>query len=267
VPIPVSSRATSGKPIDLGALRAFDANLTLETSAVALAALKVLYCDMQASLQNGLFKIAKLTGQFYGGAVDFAGTVDATGQSLAIDLRGSLQGIYLGEMLRGTAGKSTFGNEHLMVAMDGKVSITGIDLKGGGTTPQQIRDSLSGRGHVTGYLYPGVAAGSLGFAQFATGLGSVFSTDMGFGSAVLSGFVNHQNDFSGELLLSGTTVVLKDHTLKGQSATALINSSNSLVHETTDTVVALDANGNGSPDYFMTVKGPIASPEVSTRGR
>jgi hypothetical protein len=35
----------------------------------------------------------------------------------------------------------------------------------------------------------------------------------------------------------------------------------------TDTVVALDANGNGSPDYFMTVKGPIAAPEVSTRGR
>jgi hypothetical protein len=267
VPLPMGSHVTSDKPFDLAALRAFDANLTLETSAVAFASLKVLYCDLQATLQNGVAKIARMTGQFYGGAVDFSGTVDAARQSLAIDLGGSLQGIYLGEMLRGMTGRNVFGNDNLMVAMDGKVSITGIELTGSGATPQQLRESLSGRGQVSGYLYPGVASGSLGFAQFATGLGSLFSTDLGFGSAVLSGFVNRQNDFSGELLLSGSTVVLKDHTLKGLNATARINSTNSLVHETTDTVLALDTSGNGSPDYVMTVKGPIASPQVTTRGR
>jgi len=53
---------------------------------------------------NGLFKIAKLTGQFYGGAVDFSGTIDAGKDALALGLKGSLQGIYLSEMLRGTAG-------------------------------------------------------------------------------------------------------------------------------------------------------------------
>src|SRR5258707_1136552 len=113
VPVPVTPpRAATGKPIDLSALRAFDATLTLETSAVALASLKVTYADMQASLQNGLFKIAKLTGQFYGGAVDFNGTVDATKDVLALDLQGSLQGIYLGEMLRGTAGPHNVRNHH-----------------------------------------------------------------------------------------------------------------------------------------------------------
>ena len=42
------------------------------------------------------------SGQFYGGAVDFDGTIDAVKDTLALDLKGSLQGIYFGEMLRGT---------------------------------------------------------------------------------------------------------------------------------------------------------------------
>jgi hypothetical protein len=92
-------RVATGKAIDLSALRAFDATLSLETSAVAIASLKVTYADMEASLRNGVFKITKLTGQFFGGAVDFNGTIDATKNTLALDLKGSLQGIYLGEML------------------------------------------------------------------------------------------------------------------------------------------------------------------------
>ena len=157
VAVPVAPpRAATGKPIDLSALRAFDATLTLETSAVAIASLKVTYADMQASLKNGVFKIAKLTGQFYGGAVDFNGTIDATKDALTLDLQGSLQGIYLGEMLRGTGGTNTFGNQDLMVSVDGKINVMNIALKGSGTSPEQIRNSLNGSGQVSGYIYPSV---------------------------------------------------------------------------------------------------------------
>ena len=142
--------------------------------------------------KNGVFTIAKLTGQFYGGAVDFNGTVDATKDALALDLRGSLQGIYLGEMLRGTAGTNSFGNENLTVSIDGKINVMDIALRGSGTTPEQIRNSLNGTGQVSGYLYPAVTAGSLGFASFATGVGSLFSTEMGLASATLAGFINRQ---------------------------------------------------------------------------
>jgi hypothetical protein len=82
--MPLTLFAT-GKAIDLSALRAFDATLNLETSAVAVASVKVTYADLEASLKNGVFKIAKLTGQFYGGAVDFKGTIDSTkGRSTSI---------------------------------------------------------------------------------------------------------------------------------------------------------------------------------------
>jgi uncharacterized protein involved in outer membrane biogenesis len=259
-------RGATGKPIDLSALRSFDATLTLETSAVAVASLKVTYADMQASLQNGLFKVAKLTGQFYGGAVDFNGTVDATKDALALDMRGSLQGIYLGEMLRGTAGTNTFGNQDLMISVDGKLSVMNIALKGSGTTPEQIRNSLSGSGQVSGYVYPSVTGGSLSLASFATGVGSIFSTEMGMASAALAGFINRQSAISGELVLAGDKVSLQNHTVQGQNAVATISSQNSMTAATTDTTIALDKGNTGQANYVVTVKGPLSSPTMSTRG-
>jgi uncharacterized protein involved in outer membrane biogenesis len=266
-PVPVTPpRTATGKPIDLSALRAFDATLTLETSAVAVASLKVTYADMQASLQNGLFKIAKLTGQFYGGAVDFNGIIDATKDVLALDLQGSLQGIYLGEMLRGTAGTNTFGNQDLMISVDGKISVLNIALKGSGTTPEQIRNSLSGSGQVSGYIYPAVTGGSLSLASFATGIGSIFSTEMGLASAALAGFINRQSTISGQLVLAGDKVTLQNHTVQGQNAVALITSQNSMTAATTDTTIALDKGKTGQADYVVTVKGPLSSPTMTTRG-
>ena len=269
-PAPVRAapaRVATGKAIDLSALRAFDATLNLETSALELSSLKVLYGDMTASLRNGVFKISKLTGQFYGGAVDFVGTVDASKASMSIDLTGSLQGIYLGELLRGAASTSTFGNDHLMVAVDGKINVMQIEVHSQGISPEQIRDSLTGRGKVSGYLYPSVAAGSLGLASFATGIGSIFSTEMGFGSAVLSGFINVQSSVAGDLDISNGVLSLQNHTVQGQNAVAMINSRTSLTAATTETTISLDTGSRGSIDYVMTVKGPVSSPTMNVGGR
>jgi uncharacterized protein involved in outer membrane biogenesis len=259
-------RATTGKPIDLAALRAFDATVKLETSAVELASIKVAYADLEATLRGGICTISKLTGQFYGGAVDFSGTVDATKSALVVDLKGSLQGIYFGEMLRGTAGTNSFGNDNLTVAVDGKVNVMDISVRGSGRTTEAIRDSLTGRGQVTGSLYPIVAKGSLGLASFATGVGSIFSTEMGFGSAVLSAFINHQSNIAGEVTIANGTVSLDKHTVQGQNAVAQITSRTSLAAATTDTTIALDTGRRGPADYVVTVKGPVSSPTMTTRG-
>ena len=89
---------------------------------------------------------------------------------------------------------------------------------------------------------------------------------MGFSSAVLAGFINHQSPITGELLLSGNTVTLQNHKVQGQNATALITSRTSLTQAITDTTIALDTGRRGPADYVMTVKGPISSPTMSTRG-
>jgi len=265
-PAPQAPRATTGKPIDLAALRGFDATVKLETSAVEVASIKITYADLEATLRSGVGTISKLTGQFYGGAVDFSGTVDAAKNALTVDLKGSLQGIYFGEMLRGTAGTNSFGNDNLTVAVDGKINVMDISVRGSGRTTEEIRDSLTGRGQVSGALYPIVAKGSLGLASFATGVGSIFSTEMGFGSAVLSAFVNHQNNIAGEVTLANGTVSLNDHTVQGQNAVAQITSRTSLASATTDTTIALDTGRRGTADYVVTVKGPVSSPTMTTRG-
>ena len=265
-PAAQAPRAATGKPIDLAALRAFDATVKLETSAVEVASIKIAYADLEATLRGGVCTITKLTGQFYGGAVDFSGTVDAAKNTLSVALKGSLQGIYFGEMLRGTAGTNSFGNDNLTVAVDGKINVMDISVRGSGRTTEEIRDSLSGRGQVSGSLYPIVSKGSLGLASFATGVGSIFSTEMGFGSAVLSAFINHQSNIAGEVTLANGTVSLNNHTVQGQNAVATITSRTSLAAATTDTTIALDAGRRGPADYIVTVKGPVSSPTMTTRG-
>ena len=268
VPLPARGpRVATGKQIDLSGLRAFDATLNLETSAIEVGALRVSYADMNATLRNGVFKVSKLTGQFYSGAVDFAGTVDASKDTMTVDVAGTLQGIYVGEMLRGAAGQNVFGNEHLKVAVDGKINVMKIALQGQGNSPGQIRDSLTGQGHLSGVIYPSVAGGSLGFASFATGIGSLFSTEMGFNSAVISGFINAQSTIEGDITLSNGEINLQNHALKGPSATARINSRTSLIAATTATTIALDSGSNGATDYVMTVNGPVSAPTMSIRGR
>ena len=181
-------------------------------------------------------------------------------------MKGSLQGIYLGEMLRGTAGTNIFGSDSLSVSVDGKLSIMDIDLAAHGDTPQAIRDSLTGRGAVSGVLYPAVAKGSLSLASFATGVGSLFSSEMGFSSAVLQGFINQQNKIVGEIQLGDGLVTLRDHTVQGQNAVALITSYNSFVAATTDTTISIDTGARGPAEFVMTVKGPISAPAM-TMGR
>jgi hypothetical protein len=256
-------RAVTAKPIDLSALRSFDASLELYTSAITVGAVRVNYGDLSASLKNGVFKISKLTGQFYSGAVDFTGTVDATKATLALDLAGSLQGIYLGEMLRGTAGTNTFGNDNLTVAVDGKISVMDISLKGGGNSPEAIRNSLVGSGQVSGYVYPSVTRGSLSFVSFAAGVASVFSSEMGFNSAVLDAFINRQSAVSGAFRLADGTLTLQEQKVQGQNAVALVTSQTSLTAATTDTTIGLDVGKTGSVDFVMTVKGPVAAPTMN----
>jgi hypothetical protein len=262
VPAP-TSRAVTAKPIDLSALRSFDASLELYTSAIEVGPVRVNYGDLSATLKNGVFKISKLTGQFYSGAVDFTGTVDASKATLAVDLAGSLQGIYLGEMLRGTGGTNTFGNDQLTVAVDGKINVMNIALKGSGNSPEAIRNSLVGSGQVSGYLYPSVAKGSLSFVSFAAGVASIFSSEMGFNSAVLDAFINRQSAISGQLQLADGTLTLQDQKVQGQNAVALVTSRTSLTAATTDTSIGLDVGKTGSVDFVMTVKGPVAAPALS----
>lgn len=253
--------AATATPIDTQALRSFDAKLSLSTSAVSLAALKVDYADLEATLVNGVLKIGTLTGQFYGGAVAFTGTIDATGEELAIDLSGDLRGIYLGQLLRGTLGDNRLGSSDFKVVLEGEVDATGIRLTGRGRSALEIRNGLTASGTFGGYLYPLADAGSTGWAKFASGIGSLFSEAMAFNAMVLQSFVNFKNTLSGQWSLSAGTLAMDNPSVHGQSATAYITGSTNVTNETTDTTVRVGSVDN---QFIATIKGPLSSPTIVT---
>ncbi|MBS0540315.1 MAG: AsmA family protein [Proteobacteria bacterium] len=255
------ARRATDKPINLTALRSFDAALVVSAKAMSMAALTVDYADLDATLQNGVFRINKLTGQFYKAAVDFTGTIDASGQALAIEANGSLLGMHVDELLRGTMGDNIFGKSSSYgVVVGGKVDARNIRLTGRGVSGAQLRESISGATTVSGTVRASMASGAQSFAQFATGIGSIFSDTLAFDSAVLNAFVNHENAVSaGGVALGGGTVTLTDVTVHGNNAVAVISGQNRMAEGTTDTTIRLNTGNRG---YVARMTGKLSSPNL-----
>ena len=253
------ARKATPKPINLTAIRSFDADLIISAKAMSMAALTVDYADLDATLAAGVFKIKKLTGQFYKGAVDFAGTIDASGQALGIDASGTLLGIHLDELLRGTVGKNAFGQSY-RVTVDGKLDARGIRLTGKGTSAAELRESLSTATTVSGTVRASMDGGTQSFAQFATGIGSLFSDALAFDRAILSGFINHENAVAGGVVLGGGALTLQDQTVRGNGSTAVISGRNTFADGTTNTTVTV---ANGSRHYVARITGKLSSPDIA----
>jgi len=168
-------------------------------------------------------------------------------------------------LLRGAAGTNSFGDPNLTIAFDGKLSALGIQLKGRGSSSEEIRNNLTGAAGLSGFVYPVVTRGSLDFARFATSVGSLFSANMAFGSAMLQGFVNRQNPIAGRLSIGSGAVTLHNPTVAGANTTATITSTTSLAAETTNTVVSINTGNDRTPsDFVINVTGPLAKPTVTT---
>jgi hypothetical protein len=258
------ARKATPKPIDLAALRSFDASLVISAKAMSMASLTVDYADLDATLANGIFKINKLTGQFYKGAVDFTGTIDASGQALGIDATGSLLGIHVDELLLGTVGNNVFGSSSYRVTVDGKLDAHDIRLTGKGTSAAELRESLSTATTLSGTLRAGMGDGAQSFAQFATGIGSLFSDTLAFDRVILSGFINHENAVSGGVVLGNGTITLQDQTVRGNGATATISGRNQIADGTTDTTIQVTS---GTRQYVARVTGSLASPDIAASSK
>lgn len=253
-PAPVPA-AAAGTPINPAPLRGFDASIKLATSVLTLSPLRVTYGDLSATLKNGVLTVNQLTGQFYGGAVDFSGTVNATGPALALDFKGSVRGIYLGQLLRSTATTNRFGSS-LTVSLNGEILATDIEIKGAGSSSDEIRDSLSGGASIGGYIYAAVDKGMVTWGVIGASL-----TGMDAAALVLRQFVNRRNILSGRVEIGANLVRTETLTVQGQDMTAHVASTTSVLAGTTDTTIAFVTPDNTS-SLFTTVKGPLSAPAM-----
>jgi len=270
--------AAASSTIDTSAMRAFDASLKLSAGTLVSAPLRLSNADIAVTLKEGVLTLQHFKAGLYGGALNLSGTVNGSKPALAFDLRGDASNIYLGEMLRSLSGSNQYGGA-VKVTVDGKLSATGIALRGGGTTAEQIKASVAGGAQLGGHVFVGAdkalttlgtaAAGAvggvidnaLGNALGVTGMkgGIGISNLLTAVSVVLNRFVNRDNPISGHLDIAGGMLSDKSLIVSGNRATANIVTRTNLAASTTDTTVNFMIAEDGSAPYIIaTARGPFS---------
>ena len=133
-----AAAAPASSTIDTSAMRAFDASLKLSAGTLVSAPLRLSNADIAVTLKDGVLTLQHLKAGLYGGTLDLSGTVNGSKPALAFDLKGDASNIHLGEMLRGLSGTNQYGGA-MKITIDGRLSATGIALRGGGTTRGRSR--------------------------------------------------------------------------------------------------------------------------------
>ena len=218
---------------------------------------------------------------------NLSGVVNGSQPALSFDFKGDANGIYLGEMLRSTSGTNQFGSG-VKVTIDGRLNATGITLRGGGATSDQIKSSMAGGAQLGGHIYAGADKALQMLGSAATGvvggvidntLGNVLGIvgqkgGVGVGnilnaiSLVLNRFVNRDNPISGRVDIAGGVLTDKSLVVQGNRATANIATRTNLGNSTTDTTINFMIAEDGSAPYLITTaRGPLSSPSLNvTRG-
>jgi len=254
-----SSDSSSG---GLAALRALDGTLSLTTPALRWGPYTLAGLELSAHLHGGILKVDRLSGVLEGAVLDLTGAVDARQGRTALEVRGSLRDIDISRTIAVAHTANDFGSDDLAVALEGQLRLDDLMLRAEGETLEDLLLSAVGSARTGGRVRPVVSRGSLSMASFATGLGSLFSTELGFASAVIDGFVGRWIATSGAIDVADGVVTLREHTLRGPAATAYITSQIDARRGHLDTMIELDTGTPGSIDYSMSLRGPWLSPTL-----
>ena len=257
-----ASGAPSAGHNGLVGLRGFDGTLSLVTPAVHWGPYVLADVRLSTQLQQGVLKIDRLTGKLAEASIDLSGTVDARRDRTALEVRGSLRDIDISRTIAIAHTANDFGTDDFAVALGGKLSLDDLVMQAEGDTAQDLLLSAVANGRTEGRVRPVVSRGSLSLATLATGLGSLFSTEMGFASAVIDNFVDRWIETRGTFELANGILVLNEHTLRGPSATAYITSRIDARQGLLDTDILLDIGRPGSIDYTMSLRGPMRAPTL-----
>jgi len=152
--------------------------------------------------------------------------------------------------------------DDLAVAIEGRLTLEDLELRSSGDSFEAHLLSATASGRTSAQLRTVVTRGSLSMASFATGIGSLFSTEMGFASAVIEHFVGKWIATRGQLDIGSGALTLREHTLESPGATAYVTSRIDLSTGRLDTAIQLDRGPDGRIEYNMSLSGPLRSPTL-----
>lgn len=248
-------------------LRAFDATLALTVPGLAWGPFTLEAVDLTAKLHGGVLEVTRLAGTLEGAGLELTATVDARRAVPVVEARGGVRSIDISHAIAVAGRANEFGADQLAVALEGTLSLDDLALRAEGETFDEFIASLAGHGLSTGEVRATVIRGSASFASFATGVASLFSTEMGFTSAVIDGFLGNWMATRGGFDVAGGIITFDEHTVRAPHATAYLRSRLDLRQGAVDALIALDTGTPGSMDYLMSVRGPLAAPTLRAEPR
>jgi hypothetical protein len=248
-------------------LRAFDATLALTMPGLAWGPFTAETVDLAASLRGGVMEVTRLAGTLEGAGLELSATIDARRAVPVMDVRGGIRDIDITRIIAIAGSANEFGADQLAVALEGRLNLENLALRVEGETMEEFIASAVGRGVSNGEVRASVVRGSASFASFATGVASLFSTEMGFTSAVIDGFVGSWIATRGGFEVAGGIVTFDEHTVRAPHATAYVRSRLDLRQRAVDALIALDTGTPGSMDYLMSVRGPLEAPTLRAEPR
>lgn len=124
--------APADTPVQLDALETVDGQFSFAAGALIFRQYEVTDAKVDASLDNGKLRIARLTGRAWGGNLDGSGSADARGQRIAVKLAAS--GVNVNALLKDVAGKDL---------LEGSGRVT-ADLSSSGASLGALRANLAG---------------------------------------------------------------------------------------------------------------------------
>jgi len=129
---PASGPAPADAPIALDVLNAVDGRFNVSANAFAFRQYKVADVKIDAALDSGVLRIARLAGRAWGGAIDASGTAEAKSKRVAVKL--AADNVNVNALLKDVAGKDLLEGTGRVVA----------DVNTGGATVGAMRSNMAG---------------------------------------------------------------------------------------------------------------------------
>ncbi|WP_418314746.1 AsmA family protein [Piscinibacter sakaiensis] len=130
------AEAPADTPVDLAGLRALDGDFSLSAGNFVYQQYQVADARIDATLDDGLLRISRLSGKTWGGSIDASGSASAASQAIGVKL--AADGVDVNALLDDVAGKDL---------LEGKGRVL-ADLKTQGATVGAMRSNLAGTASV-----------------------------------------------------------------------------------------------------------------------